>query len=139
MDGVKQQIRARQFEALENKHQFEVKKLKREMKSDIDKLSSHSRESVTRIKKDYDKHLLTEKTQLEVKLIGVRRKNDNILENENKRFEQMIGDLKSDHKSMMVELQISQDNEVQKRQTEHTEYLENEQQKFDTAKAHLEA
>ena len=61
MDGVKQQIRARQVEAVENRHQFEVKKIKRELRDEIDKLSENSKATITKIKKDYDKEILNEK------------------------------------------------------------------------------
>ena len=99
MDGVKQQIRARQVEAVENRHQFEVKKIKRELRDEIDKLSENSKATITKIKKDYDKEILNEKNQMETKLIGIRKKNKEILESENMRFERMVSELQDNHKT----------------------------------------
>ncbi len=139
MDGIKQQIRARQVEAVENRHQFEVKKLKRELRDELDKLSENNKATITKIKTDYDKEALNEKNQMETKLIGIRKKNKEILEGENMRFERMVSELQDNHKTKLAELQIAQDKEIEKRESEHQIYLENAEQKFESEKVKYEA
>ena len=43
MDGIKQQVQARQMEAIENKHTFEKRKVLRENRDEIDKLSDQNK------------------------------------------------------------------------------------------------
>lgn len=139
MDGVKQQVRARQSEALENKHLFEVRKIKRDMRSQIDDLKTTSEATISRIKKDYDKKALDEQNRLEVQLINIRKKNNNMIKDENDRFTRMIEEIKANHETKLSEMEVSHGKEIEKRETEHTEYLENARQKFEAEKARLEA
>lgn len=139
MDGVKQQIRARQAEALNNKHVFETRKIKREMRSEIDKITDKNERTLKTIRKDYDKEALAEKNKLETKLLSLRKKNKETLKNEEKRFEKMIEELKVTHNQKMTEVKISQEKEAEKKIEEHQTYLETAREKFQAEQAKLEA
>lgn len=139
MDGVKQQIRARQIEAMDNRHHFEMKKIRRGMKDEIDKLKKKSESTVTDLKKDYDRKILQEQTQLETKLIDIRRRNKDIVKTEEEKFAKTVEEMKLTHKQKLTELEIAQDKEVERQQTEYANYLETAEQKFESEKAKIEA
>lgn len=109
------------------------------MRDKIDKLSDKSKATVTKIQKDYDKEILNEKNKLEAQLIQVRKKNKEIVENENLRFSKMVEELKTSHETKIAELQISHDKEIEKRENDHKDYLDTAQQKFENEKNKLEA
>ncbi len=139
MDGIKQQIQARQVEALENRHQFEVRKIKREMRAKIDKLNEASKVSLDRLEKDYNKQYQSENNELELKLLAIRKKNDALIKEEKDRYAKMVDEIKMNHQAKINEIEIAQSNEIEKKQTEHREYLENAENRFRLEQAKLES
>jgi hypothetical protein len=139
MDGVKQQIRARQMEAMDNKHIYETRKLKRELRSELDKISSENKSTVTQIKKDFQRENIAEKNALEMKLTSIRKKNNNVIKGEESRFKKMIEELKVVHGQKMTEMKISQEKLSEKQEDDHQSYLETARTKFEEEQAKLEA
>lgn len=139
MDGIKQQIRARQEESLDKKHTYELKKARREMRAELDRLSTKSKATIEQLKKNYDRQELDEKNQLEIKLTGIRKKNDELVKLEEDKFQKLIADMKLSHEEKVAELEESQQKEIQQTEQEHKEYMETTQTKFDTEKAKFEA
>ena len=139
MDGIKQQVRARQEESLEKKHTYEMKKARRQMRSELDKMTTKNKAAVSDVKNNYDRKILDKKNELEIKLTGIRKKNDEILKMEEEKFTKLVADVKSSHVYKMNELEESQNKEVEKQQDEHRTYMESAQNKFKTEKAKFEA
>jgi hypothetical protein len=139
MDGIKQQIQVRQLEALENKHQHETRKVKREYKAELDKMLDENKSSISKIKKNYSKKELDEKTSLETKLIGIRKKNKVTIKNENVRFKGLTEELDAVHKQKISEIKSAQSKEMEKVEQEHKDYLTNLEDKFKSEQAKLEA
>jgi len=138
MDGVKQQIIARQAEASDKRHTYEMKQKRREMRSELDQLNSKNKSDINEIKKDYDRKVLDEKNQAEIKLTQIRSKNNEVIKDEEKKFEKMIQDIKLTHTEKINELKNSQQKEIEKTQENHQDFLETAQNKFETEKAKLE-
>ena len=109
------------------------------MRAEINKLNESTKSTMAKIQKDYNKDVSHEKSQLETKLINLRKKNNNMLSEEAKRFDQIMNETKSIHKDKLAEIQISQDKEVEGKQLEHRDYLENAKLKFESEKAKIEA
>ena len=80
MDGVKQQIQARQLESLENKHLYKVKKIKRDMRAELDQLRDNTQAAVSKVKSGYERKVMDEKLDLEKKLTDLRKKNEIMLQ-----------------------------------------------------------
>jgi len=139
MDGVKQQIHARHQEAVDARHQFEMRKNNRELKVELDKAKESNQSTLVRISKEYDSNEINERNKLESKLTEIRRKNKQTIKDEESRFKKMVDELKSIHSSKIVELEISQDKEVQKQQEEHNDHLETARQKYEAEIGKLEA
>ena len=55
MDGVKQQIHAKQVQVIETKHLYQTRKLKRELKAELEKMSESNEEIIKRVKRDYNR------------------------------------------------------------------------------------
>ena len=109
------------------------------MRNELEKLRSSSKAAINDVRKDYDKKLRNEKNQLEVKLIGIRKKNNEIIKDEKKRFDKIINELQANHEAKLTELEISHSKEIEKREQEHREYLDNSKAQFESEKARLEA
>jgi uncharacterized protein with von Willebrand factor type A (vWA) domain len=139
MDGVKQQIHARHQEAVDARHQFEMRKNNRELKVELDKAKENNQSTLVRISKEYDSNEANERNKLEAKLTEIRKKNKQTIKDEESRFKKMVDELKSIHSSKIVELEISQDKEVQKQQEEHNDHLETARQKYEAEIGKLEA
>jgi uncharacterized protein with von Willebrand factor type A (vWA) domain len=139
MDGVKQQIHARHQEAVDARHQFEMRKNNRELKVELDKAKENNQSTLVRISKEYDSNEANERNKLEAKLTEIRKKNKQTIKDEESRFKKMVDELKSIHSSKIVELEISQDKEVQKQQEEHNDHLETARQKYKAEIGKLEA
>jgi len=138
MDGVKQQIYARHMEALERRHQYEVKKEQRSMKAEVEKLKDRNTDIIGRIRKDYDKALLDEKLELQTKLITVRKKNTETLQNEEMRLQRLVDEMKGNHEAKVTELEVSQSKEVDNMQHEHRNYIDNAERRFQAEKTKIE-
>ena len=83
------------------------------------------------LKKDHAEHLDL--------IVSWLKKNNEILRDENSRFKKMIGDSKINHKTIIAEMKISQDKEIDNKESEHRQYLENAEGKFKEEQAKLEA
>lgn len=139
MDGVKQQIQVRQLEALENRHQHETRKIKRSYKAELDKMQDENKSSISKIKKNYDKKELQEKTSLETKLIKIRKRNNLTIKTEDERFKGLTEELDAVHKQKISEIKSSQTKEMEKVEQDHKDYLTTLQDKFTSEKAKIEA
>jgi len=139
MDGIKQQVYARQQEAVENKHMYEVRKRNRELRNQLTKLKDKNQSTLTRITKDYNKAELDEQNKLEMKLTQLRKKNKLAIKTEDERFKTMVGEIHLSHDGKIEELKNSQEKEVESRTVEHQEYLETARAKFQSDKMKLEA
>ena len=139
MDGIKQQIQARQIETMNNKHIYETKKLAREMRSELDKLREQNKSAVADIKKNYERESLAEKNKLEVELTGIRKKNNKLIKDEESRFKKMIEELKVTHSQKMTELKIAQEREAEKVEQDHKDHLETTRMKYEEQIEKLEA
>ena len=139
MDGVKQQIHSRHQEAVDARHQFEMRKKNRELKVELDKVKEKNQSTLVRISKEFDSNEVNERNKLEAKLTEIRRKNKQTIKDEDSRFKKMVDEIKSIHTSKIVELEISQDKEVQKQQEEHKDHLETARQKYEAEIGKLEA
>ena len=95
MDGVKQQIHSRHQEAVDARHQFEMRKKNRELKVELDKVKEKNQSTLVRINKEFDSNEINERNKIEVKLTEIRRKNKQTIKNEESRFKRMVDELKS--------------------------------------------
>jgi hypothetical protein len=82
MDGVKQQIHARHQEAVESKHQFEMRKKNRELRVELDKIKEKNESTLVRISREYESNEINEQNKLEKKLTEIRQKNKQSLKDE---------------------------------------------------------
>ena len=139
MNGIKQQVHARQIEAIETKHNYKTRKLTRELRAELDEVKNKKLSDITHVKKEYDKKLLDEKNSLETELSRVRRNNSEILKNEEQRYEDLIEEVKASHSTKLAEIRISQEKEIEKRTREHQESLDNLEQKYEQASIRLKA
>jgi hypothetical protein len=139
MDGVKQQIHARHQEAVDARHQFEMRKTNRELKVELDKVKENNQSTLVRLSKEYDSNEVNERNKLETKLTQIRKKNKQSIKDEESRYKKMVDEIKSIHSSKIVELKISQDKEVQNKQEEHKDHLEITRQKYESEIGKLEA
>lgn len=134
MDGVKQQIQARQMEALENKHIYKLKKMKREMRAELDRLRENTQAAVAEIKSGYNKQVLNEQNDLEKKLTNIRKKNSILVKEENERYKKMLEESKLAHAQQLQQLEDSQQKEIEKKQQTHENYINNFEAKFEAQK-----
>lgn len=139
MDGVKQQIHARQIEAQETKHQFEMRKEQRKLRAELDKTRGKNKDTIVTVRRDYDRSVVDEQNKLQAQLAKIRGKNKELIKNEDLRYQKMVEETKSIHQQKIAELEISQDKEVEKQQTDHENYLDTARQKFEAEKMKLEA
>jgi len=139
MDGVKQQIHARQMEAQETKHQFELRKEQRKLRAELDQTRNKNKDTIVTVRKDYERTVVDEQNKLQAQLTKIRNKNKELLKNEELRYQKMVEETKTNHKQKIVELEISQDKEVEKQQTDHENFLDTARQKFEAEKMKLEA
>lgn len=139
MDGIKQQVHARQIEAIETKHNYETRKLTRELRSELDEVKNQKLAAINHVKKEYDKRLLDEKNSLEMELTRVRRNNAEILKTEEQRYEDLLEEVQASHSTKLAEMKISQEKEIEKRTREHQESLDNLEQKYEQASIRLKA
>lgn len=139
MDGVKQQIHARKVQVVEAKHLFETRKLKRELKAELNKLSDSNKTIMNSAKRTYESAQTKEKTSLESKLITLRDKNKLILKEENTKFSKLLEEIEITQQAKINEITKSNDNEIAKQQESHSRYLETAENKFEAAKSRLEA
>ncbi|MEE2670527.1 MAG: hypothetical protein VYA54_02390 [Bdellovibrionota bacterium] len=137
MDGVKQQIHARQVESLENKHVYKMKKIKRDMRAELDRLRENTQASVTKIKKGYDREVMEEKLEMEQKLNSLRKKNNVLLKEENERYKKIVEESKLAHAQQLTELKNSQEREIEQQKVEHEEYLNTVEKKFESEKSRM--
>lgn len=133
MDGIKQQVHARRVEALENKHVHETRKIKREMRSELEEVKENKLATINDVSKEYDKKLMTEKNSLQLELAKVRSSNDELLKDEEERYKNLVAEIKASHSGKIAELKISQEKEVEKRSREHRDSLDSLEQKFEQA------
>lgn len=139
MDGIKQQIQAKQVEAINTRHMHETRKQNRAYRAELDNIKSSHTDSLKRIKKEFSKTELDEQNKLEAELTTIRKKNNQMIKDENIRFKQMTEEIKMAHQDKMGELKVSQDKEVEREIQEHTDYLENARTKFESEKMKIEA
>lgn len=139
MDGIKQQIHARQIESQETRHQFEMRKEQRKLRAELDKSRNKNKDTMVTIQRDYERKVVDEQNKLQAKLTEIRSKNKELLKNEELRYKKMVEETKAIHKQKITELKISQDKEVEKQQTEHQNYLDTARQKFEAEKMKFEA
>lgn len=139
MDAVKQQVQARRLEALENKHTYESRKLKRELRAELDQLVDNKKATIVDVTKEYDQKILDEKNNMESVLIRVRRNNEELIKNEEQRYKDLLAETQASHQSQIAELKNSQDKEVQKRLREHKDSLETLEQKYEEASVQYKA
>tara|TARA_Y100000385_G_C12940693_1_gene570921 strand:+ start:109 stop:528 length:420 start_codon:yes stop_codon:yes gene_type:complete len=139
MDGVKQQIHARQMEAQETKHQFELRKEQRKLRAELDQTRNKNKDTIVTVRKDYERTVVDEQNKLQAQLTKIRNKNKELLKNEELRYQKMVEETKTNHKQKIVELEISQDKEVEKQQTDHENFLDTARQKFEAEKMKFEA
>tara|TARA_Y100000768_G_scaffold388965_1_gene389400 strand:- start:23987 stop:24520 length:534 start_codon:yes stop_codon:yes gene_type:complete len=137
MDGVKQQIHARQLESLENKHIYKVKKIKRDMRAELDRLRENSEAAVSKVKSGYDRKVMDEKLDLEKKLTDLRKKNEIMLKEEDERYKKMLDESKLAHAEQIAELENSQQKEIENQKLEHEEYLNTVEKKFESEKIRM--
>jgi uncharacterized protein with von Willebrand factor type A (vWA) domain len=116
-----------------------MRKNNRELKVELDKAKENNQSTLVRISKEYDSNEANERNKLEAKLTEIRKKNKQTIKDEESRFKKMVDELKSIHSSKIVELEISQDKEVQKQQEEHNDHLETARQKYEAEIGKLEA
>ena len=139
MDGIKQQIHARQIEAQETRHQFEMRKEQRKLRAELDKTRNKNKDTLVTVKRDYDRSVVDEQNKLQAKLTEIRNKNKELLKNEELRYQKMVEETKSVHKQKITELKLSQDKEVEKQRMDHQNYLDTARQKFEAEKMKFEA
>ena len=66
MDGIKQQLHSRQMEAMENKHLYELRKRKRELRNELDKMREEHTKVIDRYSKEHKSQQLELKTKQEI-------------------------------------------------------------------------
>ena len=64
---------------------------------------------------------------------------DKKINEENKRYEKLLTDIKTDHGENTNELQISNEDQIAKQNAKHVDYLDKARLKFEEEKAKLEA
>lgn len=134
MDGVKQQTQARHIKSLEKRHLYEVKKMKRQMRAELDRLREQTNAAVSKIKSGYDRQVLSEQSDLEKKLSTIRQKNAVLIKEENERYQKMLEESKLAHDEQLIELENSQQKEIERKQETHEAYFNNLDAKFEAEK-----
>ena len=139
MDGIKQQQNARKIELMNKRHDFALKKKSREHRNEIDKVKNKYDTDITNLRKDYNNKFASQQNQLEGKLIEIRKKNEEVIKNEEDRYKKIIDDLKAAQNDQMVELQTTHEREIERQKSEFDEYIRNAEMKLENHKAKSEA
>ena len=119
---------------MEKRHLYEVKKMKRQMRADLDRLREQTNAAVSKIKSGYDRQVLSEQSDLEKKLSTIRQKNAVLIKEENERYQKMLEESKLAHDEQLIELENSQQKEIERKQETHEAYFKNLDAKFEAEK-----
>jgi hypothetical protein len=139
MDGIKQQIHAKQQEAISTKHFHEQRKTNRKLREELNGLKDKNDSTLSMIKKDYDRSVLDEQNKLEIQLTKIRNKNSNIIESENDRYKQMSSEIKLSHEEKMAELKSAQESEFNNLTDKHQDALKDARDRYKAESAKYEA
>ncbi|MCT4642633.1 MAG: hypothetical protein N4A33_10100 [Bacteriovoracaceae bacterium] len=130
MDGIKQQIHAKQQASIEKKHEYDVKRLNRELRDELNEMKDKNKSTIVQVRKDYNRSEMDEKNRLEMQLSKIRISNDRQIKEENQRYEKMLEELKNSHEQMITELKISQEKEYGNKKQEHEDALDLARRKY---------
>lgn len=129
-----------QTQEMMNKRQtFELRKIGDNYEKELKEVREKNEKEITKVKKDYDVQLNKEKNDADIKLTKVRNSYSNRIEQETKRFEKLMSDLKQSQTDRLAEMQMSNEQQINGQELKHREYLEKARQKFEEEKAKIEA
>lgn len=138
MDGIKQQVHAKQQEAVNTKHFHEQRRTNRKLREELNELKDKNDSTLSMIKKDYDRSVLDEQNKVEIQLTKIRNKNSQIIETENDRYERMANEIKLSHEEKIAELKSAQESEYNNLTNDHKESLKDARDRYQAESAKYE-
>ncbi len=139
MSDISATTRMNQQKELLNKREvFETRKMREKLDTDIKSVQKLNDKEIDKIRSDYEVSVSQTKSESETKLAKLRHNWDIKIADENKRYEKLLTDLKTDHGATAVEIQVSNEDAIARQGAKHQEYLERARLKFEEEKAKLE-
>ena len=133
-------VRAEKHKAIEEKHHtFALKKLRDENQKDYKREVTKGENTLERIKKDYEVKVSNLESDLEQKLVELRRSQEEKVKIENKRLDEEVKNIQIAHKEKVSELKDSQAHQIQDMVQSHQKTLDNAREKFVREKRKWEA
>lgn len=126
-------------EAMNKRETFEMRKAGDKLENDIKTVQENNVKQVDKLKKDYEVQFSQVKSENETKLTKIRNSWDKKIEEENKRYERLLTDLKTNQADKFNENLINNEQQIAQQEAKHTEYLEKARLKFEEEKAKLDA